>query len=165
MSEVSIHPSSSELFIDRLHAAFLDGDDAAAMKVTEARNVQRLQEQYHALAQGDFQPTIAMMADSIEMEHHVPADIPLTGCWRGVAAVTAAMQRNFGALAEQQAEILAVVAQGDTVVLFAEERGKVRASGTRYHIRWVQLFTFCNDKIVRIRGVAAHLPGPGRQED
>jgi ketosteroid isomerase-like protein len=157
MTEVSIHPASSERFIDRLHQAFLDGDDASAMKVNEGRNVLRLQETYRALARGDFQPAIALMADSIELELHVPPAVPITGCWRGVAEVTAAMQRNFGSLADQRAELLAVVAQGDTVVLFAEEHGTVRATGTPYHIRWVQFFTFRDDKIVGIRGIAAQL--------
>jgi ketosteroid isomerase-like protein len=158
MSEVSIHPTSFERFIDRLHEAFLEGDDAAAVKATEAKYVRRLQEQYRALARGDFQPVIAQMADTIELELHGPADIPLTGSWRGLTEVVAAMRRNFGSLADQQAEILALVAQGDTVVLLAQERGTVRATGTAYHIRWVQLFTFRDDKIVRVRGVYAPLP-------
>jgi ketosteroid isomerase-like protein len=159
MSELSIHPASSTRFIDRLHEAFLDGDEAAAGKVTEAANVRRLQEQYRALARGDFQPTISLMADGIELELHAPADLPITGCWRGVAAVTAAMRRNFGSLADQQAELLGVVAQGDTVVLFADESSKVRATGDRYQVRWVQFFTFRDDKLVRVRGVAAPRPG------
>jgi ketosteroid isomerase-like protein len=115
------------------------------------------QEQYRALARGDFQPAIALMAEAVELELHTPADLPISGGWRGVAEVAAAMQRNFGSLAEQQAELLEVVAQGDTVVLFAEERGKIRATGASYHIRWVQMFTFRDDRIVRIRGVAAPL--------
>ena len=56
-----------------------------------------------------------------------------------------------------EAEILSVVAQGDTVVLFAEERGKVRTNGSPYLLRWVQLFTFRESKIARLRGVFAHL--------
>jgi ketosteroid isomerase-like protein len=155
MNAVSIHQTSVARFIDRLHDAFQEGDEAADGKVTEAGNVRRLQEQYRAIARGDFAPVIASMAQDIELELHGPADLPINGSWRGLAEVTAALQRNFASLAEQQAEILSVVAQGDTVVLFAEERGKVRASDTPYHLRWVQLFTFRDDKIVRVRGVAA----------
>jgi ketosteroid isomerase-like protein len=157
MPEVSIHPASSDRIIDRLHQAFLDGDDASAMKVNEARNVLQLQEIYRALARGDFHPAIALMADGIALELHAPPEVPITGCWRGVAEVTAAMQRNFGSLADQRAELLSVVAQGDTVVLLAEEHGTVRATGTPYRVRWVQFFTFRHDKIVSIRGVAAQL--------
>jgi ketosteroid isomerase-like protein len=156
MNEVSIHQSSVERFIDRLHDAFLDGDEAANVKATEASNVRRLQEQYRAIACGDFGPVITAMAEGIELELSGPADVPINGHWRGLTDVVAAMQRNFGSLAEQQAEIRSVVAQGDTVVLFAQESGKVRATGMPYHISWVQFFTFRDDKIVRVRGVAAH---------
>jgi ketosteroid isomerase-like protein len=159
MSEVSIHPASTARFIDRLHGAFLDGDDAAAAKDTEAENVRRLQEQYRALARGDFEPAIALMADDIELELNMPAEMPFAGTWRGLEAVVSAMQQNFGSLADQHAELHSVVAQGDTVALFAEERGRVRATGVDYHIKWVQLFTFRDGKIVHIRGVAAPLAG------
>ena len=158
MSEISIHASSSEQFVERLHEAFLFGDDQAARKLTESRHVLLLQQVYRALAKGDYQPAIANMADDIELELLSPADVPITGCWRGVTEVGAAVQRNFALLMEQQAKLLDVVAQGDTVALFAEERGKVRGTGCPYGIRWVQFFTIRNDKITRIRGIASTLP-------
>jgi uncharacterized protein len=161
MSEVSIHPSSVDRFIDRLHEAFLDGDEAPAVKVAEGGHVLRLQEQYRAIARGDFPSVIGQMADDVEFELNGPADFPINGRWRGLTEVSAAMRRNFGALAEQQAEILSLVAQGDTVVLLAQERGKVRATGAPYHLRWVQFFTFRDGKVARIRSVAAHLPETG----
>jgi ketosteroid isomerase-like protein len=133
-------------------------DDQSDLKATEATNVRRLQEQYRAIARGDFQPAIAMMDEAVEFELCISAKVPISGRWRGLAEVNAAMQRNFGSLADQQAELLDVVAQGDTVVLFAEERGKVRATGAPYHIKWAQFFTFRDNKVVRIRGVAAELP-------
>jgi ketosteroid isomerase-like protein len=157
VNEISIHETSGEQFIDRLHDAFLTGDDAPALKSAEAGNVRRLQDLYRALAQGDFSPLIAALAEDSELHLHGPANVPINGSWRGHAEVVAAVRRNFGMLAEQQAEILSVVAQGDTVVLFAEERGKVRATGLPYHVRWVQLFTFRDNKLVRVQGVTAQL--------
>lgn len=158
MSEVSIHPTSTERFIDRLHEAFLDEDATSAEKAAEARNVARLTEQYRAIARGDFPLALSQLADDIEFELRGPEDVPINGHWRGLAEVTAAIQSNFGALAEQEAEVHSVVAQGDSVVILAQERGKVRATGLQYHLRWVQVFTFRDDKIARIRGVSAHLP-------
>src|SRR5262245_56773690 len=125
MAEVSIHPSSTEHFIDRLHAAFLDGDDASTGKSTEASHVSRLQEQYRAIARGGVSPVIDQMAESSELELHGPTDFPINGTWRGRAEVIAALHRNFGSLADQQVQILTLVAQGDTVVLLAQECGKV----------------------------------------
>jgi ketosteroid isomerase-like protein len=157
MSESSIHPSSVDRFIDRLHPAFLAGDDRATEKACEAGNVQRLLDQYRAIARGDLQAAVAMMADDIEFDLAAPADVPISGAWRGVAAVADAVRRNFGSLADQQADLVSVVAQGDMVVLVAEERGTVRSTGQPYHLRWVQVFTFRGDKIIRLQGVAAHL--------
>ena len=157
MADVRLHPSSTEQFIDRLHTAFVEGDGAWQAKTREARNVSRLQEQYRALARGEISPALAMMEDNVEMELFTPADLPIAGYWRGLAEVAVAMQRNFGRLADQQAEILSVVAQGDMVVLYANEVGKIRATGNTYRIRWAQIFTFRGDKIARITGVAAAL--------
>jgi ketosteroid isomerase-like protein len=155
VNEGSIHPSSVERFVDRLHDAFSEGDQAADTKVAESGNVQQLQQLYRAIARGDFTPIAAALAEGIELELDGPLEVPISGNWRGRTEVVSAVQRNFAALSEQQAEILAVVAQGDTVVLFAQERGKVRATGMPYHLRWVQLFTFHNETLVRVRGVAA----------
>jgi uncharacterized protein len=155
MSEVSIHDAYGARFVDRLHDAFLDGDPGAASKGAEATNVLRLQAQYRALTQGDFAPLLAALADDVELDLQGPAELPINGRWRGLAEVSAAVQRNFGALEQQQAELLSVVAQGDTVVLFGEERGKARASGASYHVRWAQIFTFRGDKVCQVRGVAA----------
>lgn len=157
VNEVSIHETTTERFIERLTEAFLDGDREANAKSAEAANVRRLQEQYRALARGDFGPFTDAMTDDVELDLRGPEAIPINGCWRGLPEVMEAMQRNFGTLAEQQAEILSVVAQGDLVVLFAEERGKVRTTGTAYHIRWVQLFTFRDSKVARVQGVASSL--------
>jgi ketosteroid isomerase-like protein len=54
---------------------------------------------------------------------------------------------------EQQPEILAVVAQGAVVVVTARERGRYRATGRSYDLHWVQLFTFRQGKVVRVREV------------
>jgi ketosteroid isomerase-like protein len=160
MNEVSIHKTSTPRFLDRLHDAFREGDEAPEAKLTEGENVRRLQGLYRAVSRGDFAPLEAAMDEGVELDLRGPVEVPVHGCWRGRAEVVAAVKRNFGSLADQQAEILSVVAQGDTVVLLAEERGQVRCSGAAYHLRWVQLFTFKGDKIVRVRGVSAHLPAP-----
>jgi uncharacterized protein len=153
MSEVSVHPSSVTTFIDRLPHAFAEGDSEAATKFEEAENVRRLQQQYRALARGDFGPLLNLLAEDVELEMLGPPDVPLTGRWRGREQVAEAVRTNFGLLQDQQAELLAVVAQGDTVVLYAQERGRYRPTGRAYDIHWVQLFTFRGGRVVRVRSL------------
>jgi len=153
MKPVSINQISVENFIDSLMDAFREGDPDALSKTTEAENVRHLQEQYRAIARGDFGPVVAGLDEDIDMEMIGPSEIPLVGHWRGRERVAEAIQRNFSLLADQQAEILAVVAQGDMVVLFAREQGVFRATGKRYDIHWAQWFTFRDGKIIRFRGL------------
>jgi ketosteroid isomerase-like protein len=155
MSEVSIHPETSALFLDRLYPAYLEGDPRASGKGHESDNVRRLEAQYRAIARGELQTAAEGMADDVVLELSSPANLPLAGRWAGLADVFAAMGTNYGSLAEQRAELLSVIAQGSDVVVFAEEKGKVRASGEAYHVRWMQVFTFRDGKIAGIRGVAA----------
>lgn len=159
MDSVSIHDSSVERFIDRLLDAFHADDGRSAEKEGEIRNVHRLVEQYKAVARGDLAAVLALMADDVEFQLVMPAEVPISGTWRGVAAVADAVQRNYGRLADQRAELLSVVAQGDLVTLVAEERGTIRATGQPYHLLWVQVYRFRGDKIAQVRGVGAQLPG------
>lgn len=158
MSQVSVHTSTMERFINRLLDAFHDRDAHSVQKVREANHVLLLQDQYQAIAQGNFQRTIDLMADDVVLDLAMPPEIPVSGTWRGRPAVIAAAQRNFGSLYEQQAEVLSVVAQGDEVVIVAEEYGTVRATGFPYHLRWVQIYTFQGGKIVQVRGTGALIP-------
>lgn len=135
MSNVSIHESSVARFLDRLEEAFHDGDGRSAEKAAEAANVRVLIDQYRAIVRNDFAAALALMDDAIEFELYAPPEVPISGNYRGLPAVAEAMGRNYRSLADQEAVLLRVVAQGDDVVLFAEERGSVRATGHTYHIR------------------------------
>jgi uncharacterized protein len=148
-----MNPASVGRFIDRLEGAFRADDARSANKEVEAANVRRLQEQYRAILRGDFAFVSDSMADDIDMEMIGPPNLPLVGHWHGRQEVAEAVRNNFAQLENQDPEVLAVVAQGDIVVLFARETGVYRPTGKRYAIHWVQLFTFANGKISRFRGI------------
>jgi ketosteroid isomerase-like protein len=46
--------------------------------------------------------------------------------------------------------VRSVTAQGDTVVVFGHERGRVRETGAPYAVLWVQLFQFREGRIGRV---------------
>jgi ketosteroid isomerase-like protein len=153
MSQVSFHPDTQSKFIDQLEQAFHRGDATSAHKAEEVRNVQRLVEQYRSIARGDFAAVLDSWDDEIDYEIHGPAGSLLVGYWHGKNNVAAAVARNFGALQDQEAEVISLVAQGDTIVILARERGKVRATGKPYNCHWVQFFTFADDKLKRFRAL------------
>jgi ketosteroid isomerase-like protein len=140
-------------FIDRLHDAFHEGDARSADKAEEARNVACLQNLFRALLGPDPEGFSAGLAEDVVMEIVGPATIPLVGCWRGRPAVLEAVARNFGLVAEQEPEVLSVVAQGDLVVVVGRERGMYRPTGKRYELHMVQTHTFRAGQLVRFHQV------------
>jgi ketosteroid isomerase-like protein len=161
MSEVSLHPNSLIAFIEKLSQAFEANDSAVKDKTAEAENVQRLQNSYRAIAQGNLAAVSEIMAEEIEMELIAPAGFPVAGSWRGREQVEEAMRNNFAHLEDQQAELMTVVAQGDHVVLFARELGRLRATQEPYSIHWTQCFTFRDGKIIRVHGLTVTIPPVG----
>jgi ketosteroid isomerase-like protein len=145
-------------FIDDLHRAFHEDDANAAAKDAEAANVRRLQEQYRALARGDFPTFLSCFADDIEMEIIGPDDVPFVGRWSGKQQVAEAVRRNFALVEEQRPKVQTLVAQGDLLVLIAREQGRFRATGRAYDIHFVQVFTFRDGKVAQFRQIFDSAP-------
>jgi ketosteroid isomerase-like protein len=123
-------------------------------KPTEAQNVGLLRECYLALSWGDIEGAVALLLhDDIDLEITGPPAVPFLGRWRGRKEVGEAMRRNFGMLDEQEPEIHSIIAQGDTVVIVAHERGRMRATGIPYASHWVLVCTFRDGKIVRFHEI------------
>ena len=140
-------------FIDRLAIAFEEDDAEAAGKTLEAGNVRRVQENYRALARGDFAAFLESLAEDVDMEFAGAPDAPFAGRWRGRDEAGRAVRDNFSQVEEQRPEIRAVVAQGDVVVVVAQESGRFRGTGRPYDTHWVQSFTFRDGKVARFRQI------------
>jgi uncharacterized protein len=140
-------------FITDLDTAFRDGDDDVDVKQAETRNVNLLREQYEALARGDLDAAADQYHDDVELEITGPPSVPFLGSWRGRSDVKDAARRNFAMLDAQSPELHSVVAQGDTVVVVAHERGRLRATGVPYSIHWVHIITFRDGKVLRMREI------------
>jgi len=53
-----------------------------------------------------------------------------------------ALQQNFASVVEQQPQITKVFVEGDTVVLFGRERGRLRTTGELYDVEFVEKSRF-----------------------
>jgi ketosteroid isomerase-like protein len=140
-------------FIERLRHAFEEDDADSRSKAAEAENVRRVQEQYRAIARGDFPAFLDTLAEDVEMEFVGSPRVPFAGRWRGRDQAARAVRENFAQVEDQHPEVHSVVAQGDTVVIVAHERGRFRNSGQPYEVHWVQIFTFRDGKIARFRQI------------
>jgi uncharacterized protein len=141
-------------FIDSLLSAF-DGDETVADKAVESENVRRLQEFYRALARGDLAAAVSVMAPDVELEIRAPSELGFVCSGRGAAQILAAMKENFAKVEDQQPELVAVVAQGNEVVVIARETGRHRASGKAYDLRWAHHYQFRDGQIARLLELVA----------
>ncbi|HWE35837.1 MAG TPA: nuclear transport factor 2 family protein [Isosphaeraceae bacterium] len=166
-----MQPEAVRGFIDRLEGAFREGDPLVDGKGAEAENVRRIQDQYRAIARGDFAAVLDLLHEEVDFEISGPPGVPFVGRWRGRDEVAAAVRGNFAMVEDQWPEVRAVIAQGDTVVIVAHEHGRFRAdeggNGTDYALHWVQVFTFRDEKVARfheiIDGYAIGLPAAQRR--
>jgi ketosteroid isomerase-like protein len=143
-------------FVEQLLPAFRAGDPGVAAKRAEAENVRLLRDIYNAVTRQDFQAALGYLTDDIELEIIGPPELPFAGHWRGRAEVATALAKNFAHLEDQRAEVHHLVAQGDTVVVFAQERGRFVATGLPYDLHWVHLFQFRDGKVARFREICDH---------
>jgi ketosteroid isomerase-like protein len=141
-------------FFDTFEAAFQEGDTNLASKSEEASNVRQVQQIYRILAQGDFSALGELLADDVVFEIIGSSDNPFAGYAQGRQQVIDAARHNFTQLEEQRPEIEAVVAQGDTVVVMARERGRYVPTGQEYDFHWVHLYRFKEGKLKGIRELA-----------
>lgn len=142
-----------EAFIDSLRPAFEAGDPGATQKVAESDCVALVEAMYQAVARGDFAAFLDALADDVELENVGPSSLLFVGKWKGRNEVGEAVRRNFSQLSDQRPVVISVIAQGDTVVISAHERGTFLPTGKEYDVNWVQFFTWSHRRLVRFRQV------------
>jgi uncharacterized protein len=123
-------------------------------------NIRSLHGQIEAIARGDIDAFLTHAHDDATLDIFAPPELPWIRHAQGAAELRRALEQNFGSVEEQSPELTNVIADGDTVVLFGRERGRIRSTGQRYDVEFVERFTFRNDRLAAIRIIAAYAP-PG----
>ena len=137
--------ASIERLIADVRRVFHAIDPDAAARPVESGNVRRLLEMYAAV--------VERMTDDIVMTITGPPGHPFNGRWVGRTAVLEALGRNFAMVDEQDVQIVSVVAQGETVIVIARERGRYRPSGEPYEGEWAQVFGFRDGRLEAMREI------------
>ncbi len=143
-------------FMEDFRRAFEADDPQAAQKPEERGNVERVLAVYGHIATGNWQAFGDALTEDVTLEILAPPDIPFAGSWRGREHVVAAVRHNFSLIEDQEPRVLAVVAQGAMVVVFGQERGRIRETDQSYEVQWVQQFTFTGELLSRMWQVLQH---------
>lgn len=93
--------------------------------------------------------------DDVTLDVFAPRHFPFVVKAHGKAELHAAIAHNFAAVEDQRPHISDIFTDGDTIVLFGRERGKVRATGVPYDIEFVHRLTFREGRLAAIRIVVA----------
>lgn len=136
-----------------LGAAFVEGDPAHVWRMQEAANVELLGRMVQVIAERRFQDLREHFTGDVSYEIAVPASLPFVRHASGVDDVVSAITYNFSILSEQRAEPLAVVSQGDTVMVMARESGRMADTGVPYQALLAQQYTFRGGKLAVFRSV------------
>lgn len=142
---------------DELAPAFRAGDAESDAKPQERRNVDQLQRMIRSIAEGRFDELRDQLDPEVEFEIVAPDEVPWVRHARGAGEVAAAIEENFGTVDEQQPEPLALVAQGDTVMVMSRETGRWRESGRPYRVVNAQQFTFRDGRLAGYRSVVGRM--------
>lgn len=142
---------------EALGPVFQAGDAESGAKPRERSNVEQLQRMIRAIAEGRFRELRDQLDPDVEFEIVAPDEVPWVRHARGADQVAAAIEENFGTVDEQRPEPLALVAQGDTVMVMSRETGRWRESGRPYHVLNAQQFTFRGGRLAGYRSVVGRV--------
>ena len=140
-------------FSKALGESFAEGDTAHVWRMQETANVELLGRMVHVIAERRFQDLRPHFTDDVSYEIAVPASLPFVRQAAGVDDVVSAIMYNFSVLSEQRTQPLAVVSQGDTVMVMARENGRMADTGVPYQALLAQQFTFRDGKLAVFRSV------------
>jgi ketosteroid isomerase-like protein len=114
------------------------------------KNVQVVKDFFAAIASGDKQRVLALVAEDIEWI--VPGeDWPLAGTHRGHAGLADVIKKASEEIETAYPKPPEFVAQGDRVMVVGVATGKIKATNKTFKDDWVFAITVRNGKLTNIR--------------
>jgi ketosteroid isomerase-like protein len=119
--------------------------------------IQSVQSQIDAIARGDLDAVLAHALPDVTLNIFVPPEFPWIRQARGIDDLRRALDHNFGSLDDQRPVVTDVFAEGNTVVLFGREQGRIRETGQHYDVEFVERFKFEDGRLSGVRIIGAHV--------
>jgi ketosteroid isomerase-like protein len=132
-------------------------DARARFSDTTAAQISIIEDQIAAIARGDFEAALSRASADVELEIHAPPEFPFVRRARGPENLRSAITHNFGSVEDQQPVITNVLAESNVVVVFGNERGRIKSTGQPYHVEFVHRFTFADGGLQSIRIIVARV--------
>jgi ketosteroid isomerase-like protein len=139
-----------EQFPEAMDAAYAAGDPSRGQEDAHVGLIGRM---LGLVSQGRFGELRGFMTDDVTYEIAVPATLPWVRRAAGVDNVINALAANFAHVHEQRTEPLALVSQGDTVMMMARETGRMTDTGVPYQALLAQQYTFRDGRLAVFRSV------------
>jgi uncharacterized protein len=119
--------------------------------MSEAGNVEIVKRGYEAFGRGDLDALLDLFEDGIEWITPGPPELASAGRRRGKQEVAGFFQTLSEMFIFERFEPKQFLAQGETVVVFGDDRVRIRATGSPFDFEWVHVFEFRNGKVARFR--------------
>ena len=120
--------------------------DQVSVQMVEQENSETIKNLYAAFGRGDVPSVLDAFSDDVVFVLPGPADIPMSGTYRGKQAVQAWFGTLVGTL-DFHLEPREFIAQGDKVVALVYREGTVRRNGRTFAVRDAHVFTLRDGKI------------------
>lgn len=120
-----------------------------------AGDIGTVERQVAAIRNGEYVGAVANAHDDVELQVFAPREFSWTSQARGRAALKAALKHNVGTVEDRRRRVANVLSQGDAVVLFGREQGRIRQTGEAYDIDFVHRLTFRDGRLASVRIIAA----------
>jgi hypothetical protein len=140
-----------------LLAAFQAGDPGHEEKAQEQENLAALARIVGMIAMGRFDELREHLTPEVGYQLLAPAGFPWARHARGAEDVSRTLAENFAAVREQRPDVLALVAQGDTIMLMVRETGRWTRTGEEYDVLTAQQFDFDRGRLAAFRSVVGSM--------
>lgn len=116
------------------------------------KNVERTRSIFEEMARtGSPHPLLEHLADDAVYKLSLPAGTPLSGEFRGRAAILEYFERLEEVLEVLEVKTWDFVGQGDQVIVLGDEQFTVRKTGRTCYSEFAAVLEFCEGRIVRMR--------------
>ena len=131
-------------------------ESTASTTLTDSsRLIGSIRSQVDAISQGDYDTVLSQAHDDVTLDIFAPPQFSWIRQTRDPVELRRALAHNFGSLDGQIPKVTQIVVEGETVVLFGREQGRIRATGEPYDVEFVDRFTFRDGRLAAIRIIVA----------